>query len=131
VYNGTDVPGEAGDAAANLKAMGMHTSVGHSGYSGYQTTTIYYPAGDLAEAQALADKVVGSPRKESSSVNGLTLVLGSNAPSAIVAAAGSGSVATAGAGASPSTTISVEARNGDENICSNLPAGQYGGRPSD
>ena len=133
VYNGTDVSGEAKNAAANLAAMGMKTSVGYSGYSGYQTTTIYYPSGDLAEAQALADRVVGSNLKASSNVKGLTLVLGSNAPSAIVAAAtsvsGGGSAATAAA--SPTGTISVEARTGDENICSNLPAGQYGGRPSD
>ena len=140
VYNGTDISGEATAAAANLKAMGMTTSIGRSGYSGYQTTTIYYPSGDQAQADTLGDKVVGAVLKESSNVSGLTLVIGTNAPSAIVATPGSGSSngsgtgsagASAGASASPSATISVEARNGNDDICSNLPAGQYGGSPSD
>jgi hypothetical protein len=136
VYNGTDVAGEARDAAANLQAMGMTTTIGYSGYSGYQTTTIFYPSGDQAQADTLADDVVGSVVQESSSVSQVTLVLGANAPTAIVAAPGSGSTgagapASASASASPSATISVEARNGDENICSDLPAGQYGGSPSD
>jgi LCP family protein required for cell wall assembly len=139
VYNGTDISGEATHAAENLKAMGMTTSVGESGYSGYQTTTVYYPSGDEAQADTVANEVVGSVVKESSNVSEVTLVIGANAPSAIVSAPdsgsdgsdGSGSTASAGTAASPSATISVEARNGDENICSSLPAGQYGGSPSD
>jgi LCP family protein required for cell wall assembly len=131
VFNGTDVDGEAHNAATNLAAMGMTTSVGDSGYTGYSTTTIFYPSGDQAEADTLADDVAGSTLKESSSVSQLTLVIGANAPTAIVAAPASSSGSGSGASASPSATISVEARTGDENICSNLPSGQYGGSPSD
>ena len=132
VFNGTDVAGEAHNAAMNLAAMGMTTSIGDSGYSGYATTTILYPSGDQAEADTLADDVAGSVLKQSSSVSELTLVVGANAPTAIVASpsAGSGSGGSAATSASPTATISVEARTGDENICSNLPSGQYGGSPS-
>jgi hypothetical protein len=144
VYNGTDVSGEAARAAANLQAMGMTTSVGRSGYSGYSTTTIYYPAGDQARAQALADQIAGSVIKQSTDVSTLTLVIGDNVPSAIVAdhsgsssadsgsGSGTGSSASAGASASPSPTLSVQTRNGDEDLCSNLPGVvSYGGSPSD
>lgn len=134
VFNSTDISGEAANAAANLKAMGMTTSVGASGYTGYSTTTIYYPAGDQAEADTLANQVAGAKVQQSSTVSELTLVIGANVPSAIVAtpsaSSGSGgSSAAASSAASP--TISVEARSGNEDICSNLPAGQYGGKPSD
>ena len=131
VFNGTDVAGEAHNAAMNLATMGMTTSIGDSGYSGYATTTILYPAGDQAEADTLADDVAGSVLKQSSSVSELTLVVGANAPTAIVASPSAGSGGSAATSASPTATISVEARTGDENICSNLPSGQYGGSPSD
>lgn len=138
VFNGTDVSGEAADAAANLAALGMHTSIGYSGYSGYQTTTILYPPGDQAAADTLADQVAGAVVQLSSSVSGLTLVIGANAPTAIVSSpspapsVGPASAAASGsAGPAPTPTISVEARTGDEDICSDLPAGQYGGSPSD
>jgi LCP family protein required for cell wall assembly len=132
VFNGTDLDGEAHNAATNLAAMGMTTSIGDSGYSGYATTTIYYPSGDQAEADTLADDVAGATLKESSSVSKLTLVIGTNAPSAIVAtpSTNSGSGGSASTAATPTPTISVEARTGDENICSNLPSGQYGGSPN-
>jgi LCP family protein required for cell wall assembly len=135
VFNGTEATGEAANAAANLKAMGMTTSIGYSGYSGYTTTTIYYPPGQLAQADTLANNVVGAILKQSSNVSTLTLVIGQNAPEAIVAtpspAAPSSAAGQHAAPPSPTATISVEARSGDENICSNLPAGQYGGAPSD
>jgi hypothetical protein len=76
--------------------------------------------------------------KESSSVSYVTLVIGTNAPHALVASSnsgssgsgsGSGSGSTAAASASATASISAEARTGDENICSNLPSGQYGGHP--
>lgn len=127
VDNGTDISGEAHNAVQNLDALGMTASLGNGGYSGYATTTVYYPAGDQAQANALADKVVGATVKESSNVSELILVIGTNVPSAIVATATASSSATA----APTATLEVEARSGDENICSDLPAGQYGGSPSD
>lgn len=132
VYNGTDITGEAGHAAANLKALGMTTSIGMSGYSGYDATTVFYPAGEQAQADALAAQIAGSVVKQSSNVSGLTLVIGTNAPHAIVAAhpaaSGTGSAA---ASASSSPTISTQTRNGDENLCSDLPGVvRYGGSPN-
>jgi LCP family protein required for cell wall assembly len=130
VDNGTDISGEAHNAVDNLEALGMTATLGNGGYSGYSTTTIYYPSGDQAEADTLANQVVGATVRESSSVSRLTLVIGANAPGAIVSAASSSSDSGSSASASPSASISVEARSGDEDICSNLPAGQYGGSPS-
>jgi len=136
VDNGTDISGEAHNAAANLAALGMTTSLG-GGYSGYQTTTIYYPSADQAEADTLANQVAGSVLKQSSNVSELTLVIGANAPSAIVAAHSSSSdtssaAASATASASASPSISAESRNGDANICSDLPGVvSYGGSPGD
>ena len=134
VFNSTDIDGEASNAAANLRALGMTASVGDSGYTGYGTTTIYYPAGDQAEADTLAGQAAGAKVEQSSNVSQLTLVIGANVPSALVAtpAATSGSGgSSAAASSAPSPTISVEARTGNEDICSNLPGGQYGGKPSD
>ena len=131
VDNGTGISGEAHNAVTNLEALGMTASLGNGGYSGYSTTTILYPSGDQAEADTVANEVVGASVKESSNVSGVTLVIGTNAPSAIVASASASASSSTSASAAPTATISVEARSGDENICSNLPAGQYGGSPSD
>jgi LCP family protein required for cell wall assembly len=135
VDNGTDIDGEAHNAVTNLAALGMNASVGNGGYSDYSTTTILYPSGDQAEADTVANEVVGASVRESSSVSEVTLVIGANAPSAIVASpsasadSDSGSSASTSTSPSPTPSISVEARSGNENICSNLPAGQYGGSP--
>ena len=132
VYNGTSTTGEASHAAENLKALGMTTTIGYSGYSGYATTTVYYPSGDQVQADTLSNQIAGSVVKESSNVSGLTLVIGSNAPSAIVAAPSTSSNSSAGgsASAAPTATLTVEARSGDENICSSLPGVvSYGGHP--
>jgi hypothetical protein len=142
VINGTDISGEAGHTVTNLKAMGINATLGNNGLSGYTTTTVYYPAGEQLQASTLANQIVGSITKQSTDVNGLTLVIGTNAPSAIVAAptdsggsgsgSGSGSGASGAASTSPTATISAQSRNGDENICSNLPGVvDYGGAPSD
>jgi hypothetical protein len=97
-------------------------------------TTIDYPAGDQAEADTPADQVAGAKVEQGSTVSELTLAIGPNGPSASVArptaSSGSGGSSTASSSA-PSPTISVEARTGSENICPNLSAGQYGGKPSD
>jgi LCP family protein required for cell wall assembly len=138
VNNGTDISGEAHNAINYLTGLGMTASLGNGGYSAYSTTTVYYPSGDQAEADTVANQVAGSVVKESSNVSSVTLVIGTNAPHAVVAAttstssnsgSSSGSGTTATTAASPTTTISAEARTGDENICSDLPSGQYGGHP--
>jgi LCP family protein required for cell wall assembly len=137
VDNGTDIDGEAHNAVTNLAALGMNASLGNGGYDNYSTTTILYPSGDQSQADTVANAVVGATVRESSNVSQVTLVIGTNAPDAIVASpsasggSGSGGSASASASAAPTATINVEARSGDENICSNLPAGQYGGSPDD
>lgn len=133
VYNGTDTSHLAAYAAANLKVLGVNTSIGYSGYSGYAQTEIYYPAGDDAQAQALANQIVGAVTKQSAAVSELTLVIGQNAPANIVAApttTSGGSSGTVHATSTPTPTISAESRTGDQNICSSLPTPvQYGGHP--
>jgi LCP family protein required for cell wall assembly len=152
VYNGTDNPGEATSAAANLAALGMTATVGDSGYYGYDATTIYYPANEQAQADTLANQIAGSVALQSSNVTGLTLVIGTNAPSAILAApsdadaaaaagpaaasttaaADAGSAGTTAPAATPSGTGGTESRTGNENLCSDLPGVvDYGGSPGD
>jgi LCP family protein required for cell wall assembly len=127
VYNGTETPHLAAYAAADLKALGVKTSVGYSGYSGYAQTEILYPAGQQASAQALADQVAGVALKQSSAVSGLTLVLGQNDPANLTATP---TTAAATAGASSAPAISAESRSGDQNICSALPTPvSFGGQP--
>lgn len=130
VYNGTSTPSLAANAAANLKALGVSTSVGDSGYSGFAKTEIYYPAGQRAQAQALAGQVVGAEIEQSSNVGTLTLVVGQNAPANITATPTHATGPGTGTNASPSATISAESRTGDQDICSSLPTPvRYGGHP--
>jgi LCP family protein required for cell wall assembly len=156
VYNGTETAHLAANATANLSALGVHATVGHSGYNGYATSEILYPAGQRASAQALSGQVVGALLKQSDAVRSLTLVLGQNAPANLTAnttavpsgAAGTnGGNGTVGSGSDgsdnggdatgengvdpmPSATISAESRDGDQDICSALPTPvAYGGRP--
>jgi LCP family protein required for cell wall assembly len=134
VYNGTATPHLATYAAANLKSLGVNTSIGYSGYSGYARTEIYYPAGQEAQAQALANQIAGAALKQSSMVSTLTLVIGQNAPANVIAAPATstttGSGPGSGASSTPTATISAESRTGDQNICSSLPTPvKYGGHP--
>ncbi|WP_370153526.1 LCP family protein [Streptacidiphilus sp. EB129] len=124
--DGTAISNLATDAAANLQALGVKASVGHSVYSGYAKTEILYPAGQQAQAQALAGQVAGAVLKQSPSVSALTLVLGTNAPANL-----RGAPATTSSGSkAPAPSISAESRSGDQDICSSLPTpASYGGHP--
>ncbi|HEX4790150.1 MAG TPA: LCP family protein [Actinospica sp.] len=151
VYNATQVPHLALYASQNLKTMGMAATVGYSTkyakhYSGLPGTEILYPASEATQAHALATQIGGAiTTLQTTTVGNLTLVVGPSAPPALIAPpsgvtsgtdGGAGgntgsSKAPAAASAAPSSsTISTESRNGDENICSDLPATvKYGGRP--
>jgi LCP family protein required for cell wall assembly len=138
VYNSTMVPHLALYATDNLKAMGLSAQVGASSerYSGYELTQIVYPTGDLAQAQALQARIVGSVTlQESRYAENLTLVIGQNRPAVLVAAPGNASAPDAGpdgarSSSDPSASISAESRTGDENICSDLPdTVKFGGHP--
>jgi LCP family protein required for cell wall assembly len=129
VDNGTNIDNEAHNAVSYLTGLGMSASLGNGGYNGYTMTTVYYPSGNQAAADTVATQVAGSVVSENSNVSSVTLVIGTNAPQSVVASASTTESATASVSASPTGTISAEARTGDENICSNLPSGQYGGHP--
>ena len=150
VYNSTSIPHLALYSSENLKALGDDAEVGAASgrYSGYGQTEILYPSGDEQQADALKGQIVGSvTTQQSSYVSSLTLVIGSDPPAGLVAPpAGSTAAANsptdssadspssadpeASAGAGPSASISAESRNGDENICSNLPSTvTFGGHP--
>ncbi|MBR7835519.1 LCP family protein [Actinospica durhamensis] len=131
VFNGTQIGGEAKNAAAYLKNLGMNTSIGYSGYSGYTATTVLYPAAQQAQAEALQRQIAGSVLKQSASVSQLTLVIGTNVPTAVVATQTSQSAGAGAASATPAATLTgVQTRDGDTNLCSNLPGVvSYGGHP--
>jgi LCP family protein required for cell wall assembly len=136
LYNSTVVPHLALYATDNLKAMGLDAQVGPSSkrYSGYNQTEILYPLGELAQAQALQSRIVGSVTlQENRYAANLTLVIGQNRPAGLVAApSGSttGADPNAPSTADPSASISAESRTGDENICSDLPdTVKFGGHP--
>ena len=134
IYNSTVVPHLALYATNNLKAMGLDAQVGPSSkrYSGYAQTEILYPLGELAQAQALQSRIVGSVTlQQSRYTTNLTLVIGQNRPAGLVAAPGGGTTGSdTQSTADPSASISAESRTGDENICSDLPdTVKFGGHP--
>ena len=124
VDNASTASGLDSTAAAALKASGIHASTGPTGaYSGYAKTTIYYPPGLQAQAQALSGQVAGALLQQSARVQELTLVLGDNAPANLRAQ-------PAGGQPTPAPSISAESRTGDQSICSDLPTPvSYGGHP--
>jgi LCP family protein required for cell wall assembly len=149
VYNGTETPHLALYSSENLTAMGAHAVVGQNEqavarYEGLPGTAVLYPDGEAAQARRLAAALGGTVTTlQSPNVTGLTLVVGPDAPTALVGppadggAAGSSDASSqapsgdaGAAGSAPAPTISAESRAGDENICSDLPdTVSYGGRP--
>lgn len=156
VYNATQVPHLALYASENLKAMGVTATVGYSTKYAERTgglpgTEVLYPSGEEAAAKALASRIGGAVTTlQSPNVSSLTLLVGPSAPAALIRppatasadatgstdSADSASPGTtpspdaAASGAAPTPAISAESRDGDQNICSDLPATvKYGGRP--
>ncbi|HET9170349.1 MAG TPA: LCP family protein [Actinospica sp.] len=135
VYNSTVVPHLALYATANLKSLGLNAQVGTTSkrYSGYAQTEILYPRGDLAQAQALQSKIVGSVTlQQSRYAQNLTLVVGQSRPAGLVAppAGSPDSGADSQSTTDPAASISAESRTGDENICDDLPdTVKFGGHP--
>jgi hypothetical protein len=147
VYNATQVPHLALYASENLKAMGLTATVGYSTkyadrYTELPGTEVLYPIGEETRARALAARIGDTVTTlQSPNVSSLTLIVGPGAPAALTGppAADDGTTdgtapgaagAAAAPGTEPSPTISAESRDGDQNICSDLPATvKYGGRP--
>ncbi|PZF55547.1 LytR family transcriptional regulator [Curtobacterium sp. MCSS17_008] len=77
VLNGSGVTAAAATASANLTARGFQAGApGSSGTT--KTTQVQYPAGQEAQAKAVADVVPGAVAVRSAAVTGVTLVLGSD-----------------------------------------------------
>jgi LCP family protein required for cell wall assembly len=158
VYNSTRIAHLALYAAQNLRALGMQARVGQGSPIGaVARTRLLYPTGLGAQAANLAARFDRSGQIQtvrSGSVKELTLVIGADAPTALVAVpdgnagpgagsappdAGSGSASPGSdsssgpatdASPSPGGSISAESRSGDENICSDLPnTVSFGGKP--
>jgi LCP family protein required for cell wall assembly len=141
VYNSTPTPHLALYSSENLKALGDDAMIGPTSgrYSGYGQTEILYPPGDEQQADALKAQIVGSvTTEESQYISTLTLVIGDNPPAGLIAPPASSNTSDATStdptnpdpSAAPPATISAESRDGDENICSDLPSTvSFGGHP--
>jgi LCP family protein required for cell wall assembly len=88
VLNGSDANGVASTNTATLKAIGFKTAAPGNA-STRQTTTIEYPSGMEAQAKAVSAYIPGAQVTATSSVKGVTLVLGTDGLSVAKPAAGS------------------------------------------
>ena len=104
VLNGTTAIGLAGKNADALKSLGFKVNTVDSA-DVTAKTVVQYPAGDEAQAKAIAAAVPGAALVETSSVARATLVLGGNGVQVrgLTAAA----APTAGAGSTPATTTTA------------------------
>jgi hypothetical protein len=119
VVNGTGTPGLAASTATALTGLGF--TIGGTGNADATTvTTVSYPAGQEAQAKALAQKIPGVSVVQSSSVQGVTLTLGTDGlrpgggqgaggSSATPSSSAAGASAGAGAGATQSPAKSFAA----------------------
>ncbi|WP_314149610.1 LCP family protein, partial [uncultured Leifsonia sp.] len=124
VLNGGSQNGAATAATQTLAAAGFKT--GTPGDADTQTTTIIkYPKGQEAQAKAVAAYVAGAGVQETSSVSGVTLVLGDDGRMPAAPAAGgstSGGSSGSGGGSTapkPAPTPSGPATNYSDTVCIN------------
>lgn len=132
VLNGSGVTGAAAAAGTNLTARGFQ--VGAPGSSDTtKTTQIQYPAGQEAQAKALAAVVPGAVPVRTASVTGVTLVLGTDGKTVTAPAAPGGAASqpssgeSAGSESKPSKSASSEPKPsstdvksyGKEGVCIN------------
>ncbi|QIZ99733.1 LCP family protein [Leifsonia sp. PS1209] len=114
VLNGGETNGAAGTATATFAAAGFKT--GTAGDADTQpTTVIKYPSGQEAQAKAVAAYLPGASVQETSSVSGVTVVLGDDGLMPAAPAAG-GAPASGGA---PAPTPSSPAKNYSDTVCIN------------
>ncbi|MBY0175208.1 LCP family protein [Curtobacterium herbarum] len=93
VLNGAQTPGAAGTASSALTAKGFVVGApGDTTTTG--TTVVEYPAGSEAQAKAVVAAVPGALAVESTTVSGVTLVLGTDGHT-VAAAAVPGATSTA------------------------------------
>ena len=102
VLNGSDTNGMAAAAAETLAGIGF--TVGEPGSTdATATTTIEYPSGMEGDAKAVARYVSGAAVSETSSVTGVTLVLGADGKTAKAKKTSSGTKSDSSDSASSST----------------------------
>jgi hypothetical protein len=129
VLNGSGTTGAAATATANLTARGFQ--VGTPGSSDTtQKTQVQYPAGQEAQAKAVAAVVPGAVAVRSTTVSGVTLVLGSDGIT-VTAPAAPGDASSTPADEAPEAEASKAAESeptpsstdvktyGEEGVCIN------------
>ena len=122
VLNGGSANGAAGEATKTFASAGFKTGTPGDADS-HATTLIQYPSGSEAQAKAVAAYLPGATVQETSSVKGVTVVLGEDgkmpaAPASGGSAAGSAPAAPAPAPA-PAPTSSSGASNYSDTVCIN------------
>lgn len=121
VLNGGSSNGAATQATQTFAAAGFKT--GTAGDADTRATTIIqYPSGQEAQAKAVATYLPGATVQETSTVSGVTVVLGDDGlMPAAPAAGGTGSGGGSGSGATPSNapTPSGPATNYSDKVCIN------------
>jgi LCP family protein required for cell wall assembly len=128
VYNGTQTPHLALYSSENLAAMGAQAAVGQSEqaaarYDGLPGTEVLYPTGEAAQAHELADAIGGSVTTlQSPNVRGLTLVVGPNAPAALVSEPGHVADGAAANAENPRGNSSNGASTSDDSSSSDNPS---------
>jgi hypothetical protein len=120
VLNGGSANGAATQATQTFAGAGFKTGAPGDA-SATPTTLIQYPHGEEAQAKAVAALLPGATLQETSSVSGVTVVLGEDG--AMPAAPSTGGATTGGAttGGAPATTPtpSSPAKNYSDTVCIN------------
>ncbi|SDJ35324.1 transcriptional attenuator, LytR family [Frankineae bacterium MT45] len=107
VLNAGAANGAATSNGTALRAVGFNVTTVGSASSASRTTTVEYPSGELAQAQAVAAHVPGATLTPTSSVSQVTLLLGSDGISATGASTSSSSSASATPKPSPTPNAAV------------------------
>jgi LCP family protein required for cell wall assembly len=103
VLNGGSENGAAGTATQAFAAAGFKTGTpGDAGTTA--TTVIQYPSGQEAQAKAVAALLPGASVQETSTVSGVTVVLGEDGVMPSAGGASTGSSGSAGSGSTPAST---------------------------
>ncbi|MEO7018133.1 MAG: LCP family protein [Leifsonia sp.] len=115
VLNGGSANGAATQATQTFASAGFKTGAPGDA-SATPTTLIQYPSGQEAQAKAVAALLPGATLQETSSVSGVTVVLGEDG--AMPAAPSTGGATTGGAPAT-TPTPSSPAKNYSDTVCIN------------
>src|SRR6185437_3456731 len=116
VLNGGSENGAAGTATQAFAAAGFKTGAAGDA-SSEQTTTIQYPSGQESQAKAVAALLPGAAVQETSSVKGVTVVLGEHG--LMPTAHGAASTGQAPAAPAPAPTHSGATTNYSSTVCIN------------